>query len=456
MQASMNFWRLAVAIGSTVAGLLSAKAEELRPPNLIYILADDLGYGDIGPYGQAWIATPHLDQLAREGIRFTDHYSGGPACASSRAAWMTGRHTGHTRVRGMGDHPLGLDEPSLARLLQERGYRTAVIGKWGLGRVGTSGEPLAQGFDEFLGFQTHAEAKTYHPEFLTGNRTRFSLPANQEGRRGRHVQDVFIDEALRFIERERDAPFLLFLAVTIPTYADLSAPDDLAAAYLARFSEASGADDDGSLARARASRAALISRLDHDVGRILARLDELNLSTRTLVCFSSDNGPVAANGHDPAFFESTGQLRGLKFSLWEGGIRVPFIARWSGSIPPGTVSDFVCATWDMLPTMAELLEVEAPDDIDGVSILPTLLGRTDAQAARPPLYWEHQGKQAIRRGEWKAIRPKFGATTELYDLREDPSETTNRAAENPELVAELEALMAASRTESELFPLKPR
>ena len=436
----------------------TAFAHEDRPPNVIYLFADDLGYGDLGSYGQEKIATPNFDRLAEEGMRFTQHYAGAPLCAPSRATLMTGRHTGHTHVRALGDHPMRADEPSLAMVFKNAGYATAAFGKWGLGLAGTSGAPTAKGFDEFFGYLDHKTAHFYYPPSLTENDREVALPENAEGKRGTYSHDLFAERALDFVRRNEDRPFFLYLPFTIP-HAEVLVPEDSLAEYRGRWPETPFEGKPGgyhSQPEPRAARAAMISRMDRDLGRLLDLLDELDLADHTLVMISSDNGPITAGGQDVDFFDSNGPLRDLKFTLWEGGIRVPFIARWSGSIPPGTVSDFVCATWDMLPTMAELLEVEAPDDIDGVSILPTLLGRTDAQAARPPLYWEHQGKQAIRRGEWKAIRPKFGATTELYDLREDPSETTNRAAENPELVAELEALMAASRTESELFPLKPR
>lgn len=416
------------------AGPLTAQ-EVIRPPNIVYILADDLGYGDIGAYAQLLIPTPNLDRMAREGMQFTQHYAGAPVCAPSRSVLMTGQHTGHTRVRGNfnGDGervPLAEEDVTVAEVLRGAGYSTGLIGKWGLGEPGTTGVPNAQGFDYFYGFLNQRNAHSHYPPALWRNDVREVLPENAGGSRGVYAHDRFTDEALEFVDRNADRPFFLYLAYTLP-HAEVLAPPDAVAPFRELFPEI------------EAHFAGMVARLDRDVGRLLERLGELGLDGNTLVLFSSDNGPHAEDGHDPEYFTSGGGLRGVKRDLYEGGIRVPLIAWWPGTVAEGSVSHRPSAFWDFLPTAAELAGVVDLPAIDGVSFAPTLRG--ERQEDPPYLYWEfYEGTpaQAVRFGRWKAIRrPMHSGAIELYDLEADLYEVNDVAAERPELVRRAAELM---------------
>ena len=444
-----------VALLLTPVWLGAAAAER---PNIIYLLADDLGYGDLGAYGQKLIATPRLDALAAQGMRFTQHYAGAPSCAPSRCVLLTGRHTGHARIRANSDLPLLPENRTFFQELKQAGYRTGVVGKWGLGLEGSTGAPGKKGVDEFLGYLDQTHAHTHYPDFVWRNDRRIEIPENRDGGRAVYAQDLFARVALDFIRRHQDRPFVLYGAFTLP-HAEVTVPDDSLAKYRGRWPEPKqfpGSKTYSPQTQPRAVRAAMISRLDRDVGRIVDLVDELGLAEKTLIVFTSDNGPITAGGQDPEFFDSNGPLRDLKFTLYEGGIRVPCIARWRGRIAPGVTSPHVSDFADMFPTFVELAGRAAPSGLDGVSLVPTLLGQPERQAQRDLFYWEAAPQQAIRVGDWKAVRTAQGRPLELYHLGRDLGEANDVAAQHPDIVTRLEALMKASRFDSPDFPLQRR
>lgn len=444
---------------SFVAGLGALRAAAERPPNIIFILADDLGYGDLGSYGQKLIRTPRLDRLAREGMRFTQHYAGAPSCAPSRCVLMTSKHTGHARIRANSDKPLLPEDATFLQALQSSGYVTGAVGKWGLGDEQTEGAPWKKGVNEFLGYLDQTHAHTYYPDFLWKNDQRVDIPENRNGARKVYSHDLFVDAALDFIRRHKDQPFFFYGAFTIP-HAEVAVPDDSLADYRGKWPEPkpfAGAKTYSAQAQPRAVRAAMISRLDRDVGRIVDLIDELKLAEKTLVIFTSDNGPITAGGQDPEFFDSNGPLRDLKFTLYEGGIRVPFIARWKGRVAAGQQSDVVSDFADMFPTFAELGRAKTPKGLDGVSLVPTLLGLPPAQQQRRDhFYWEAAPQQAVRAGDWKLYRAAPDQPVELYNLATDIGETRNVAAAEPQIAARLEKLLATARFDSPDFPLRKR
>jgi len=442
--------------------------QEGSKPNIIFILADDLGYGDLGCYGQQQIKTPNIDKLAAEGLRFTDHYAGSTVCAPSRCCLMTGLHTGHAYIRGnrevrpMGQEPIPAGTVTVAKLLKEAGYTTALIGKWGLGGPGSTGIPTRQGFDYFFGYLCQRHAHNYYPEFLFRNEERVPLAGNKVGQprpdgagvaveRAQYSHDLMTQEALDFLERSKDKPFFLYLAFTIPHANNEAGKEGMEVPTDQPYS-------DRDWPQQEKNHAAMITRMDRDVGRIMAHLKELGIDENTLVLFSSDNGPHREGGADPEFFHSNGPLRGIKRDLYEGGIRVPLIARWPGKIEKGRVTAHVSAFWDFLPTAAEIAGVAAPSNIDGISYLPTLLG--GKQREHEFLYWEfHEGgssKQAVRMGKWKALRLRPSAPLELYDLSTDIGEKNNIAGEHPDIVEKIEAYLKTARTESEFWKLREK
>ncbi len=423
-----------------------ARDRDALRPNIIYILADDLGYGDVGCYGQKEIHTPNIDRMAAEGIRFTRHYAGAPVCAPSRCSLLTGKNMGHASIRGNkeilpeGQMALPPSEHTVAAVLKDAGYTTGLIGKWGLGGPGSAGEPERHGFDHSFGYLCQRQAHDYYPTHLWKNGRRVELDGKS------YSHDLFTEEALRFIRAGTSRPFFLYLAYTIP-HAALQVPD------LAPYADKNWSGE-------KKRYAAMVTRMDRDVGRILALLKELGLDRKTLVIFTSDNGPHAEGGAHPSLFDSAGGLRGMKRDLYEGGIRVPMIARWTGTVKAGAVSDHVSAFWDVLPTLAGLAGVDAPAGIDGISMEPLLRGREGGQRRHESLYWEsHEqgGGQALLRGRWKAVRLDVrlnpDAPLELYDLESDPSETTDVAGRHPEVAAEMMRLMSDARTDTADFPL---
>ena len=440
----------ALAAGVSLGGAPTHAAEPARKPNIIFILADDLGYGDLGCYGQERVKTPRLDRMAAEGMRFTQHYSGSTVCAPSRCALMTGMHTGHARIRGNATVPLEPEDATIAKVLKAAGYRTALYGKWGLGEEGTGGIPTRQGFDEFYGYLNQVHAHNYYPDFLWRNEVKEPIQGNVQDPKHKGVategkqysNDLITDEAIRFLERAKDGPFFLYLALTVPhannekfavTKNGMEVPD------WGPYANEAWPDP-------QKGHAAMITRMDGYVGRVLDTLNGLGIDDNTAVFFASDNGTHKEGGADPEFFRSSGPLNGYKRSLHDGGIRVPMIVRWPGHVPQGAASGAVWAFWDMLPTLAEMAGTAAPT-CDGVSELPVLLGGN--APAHAPLYWEfHEGgfTQAVRDGDWKGIKPARGKPFELYDLSADIGETRNVAADHPDITARMEAFLAGVRT----------
>jgi len=434
-------------------------AAPARPPNILFILADDLGYGDLGCYGQKKVKTPHLDALAAEGMRFTQVYSGSTVCAPSRCALMTGYHTGHCRVRGNAAVPLRPEDVTAAEVLKRAGYATALIGKWGLGEPGTTGVPNKKGFDYFFGYLNQRHAHNSWPTYLWRNEDRVALKnvVPQEDPVGAGVasekrefsNDLFTKEALEYVGRSKDKPFFLYLSYTVP-----HANNEAAKQGMEVPSDEPYAAEPWP--QVEKNFAALVTRMDADIGRLMAELKRLGLDGDTVVFFSSDNGPHKEGGHDPTFFWSSGPLRGTKRDLTDGGIRVPTIVRWPGRVKAGSVSDQVWAFWDFLPTAAEIAGAEPPKGIDGISMLPALLGRSEK--GRDYLYWEFHERgfhQAVRMGDFKGIRHGLDGKVELYNLRDDVGEAHDLAAEKPDVVKQVEEVLRTSRTDSAEFPVRP-
>lgn len=450
----------------------------VRKPNIIFILADDLGYGDLGFLGQEYIETPNIDKLASEGMFFTDHYAGATVCAPSRSAFMTGLHTGHTPIRGNreiqpeGQFPMPDSIPSIATVLNKAGYKTGAFGKWGLGFIGTTGDPNQQGFDKFYGYNCQRFAHRYYPDHIWDNDNEIKLEGNGWKEKTTYAPDLIQEKTLAFIDENKDSPFFLFMPIVMP-HAELAIPDgELLEKYRAKFGDEKpyparggseyGDDMDISTYQSQpyphATFAAMVELIDVYVGQVMAKLKEQGLDDNTIVIFSSDNGAHQEGGADPEFFNSNGIYRGYKRDLYEGGVRTPMIARWPGKIKAGSKSDQISAFWDLLPTFADIAGTEVPENIDGISILPTMLGDNKDQQDHNYLYWEfHElgGKQAIRKGDWKAVRLNvFGdkpSVLELYDLSKDPSEENNLAEANPEVVTEMDSLMKAAHTPNPIF-----
>lgn len=448
------------------------QAEE-RLPNVIFILADDLGYGDLSCLGQQRFHTPNIDRLASEGMIFTQHYAGSSVSAPSRACLVTGMHTGHCVIRGNreqkpeGQYPLPSGIQSVFGLFRDNGYATGVFGKWGLGLPGSEGDPVSQNVVEFFGYNCQRLAHSYYPHHLWHNSEKIVLEDNDGTGEGSYAPYLIHDAAMNFIRDNSDRPFFLWYTTTIP-HAELRLPDDEVAPFCGKPEFGTerpftGCDSGpayknggyGSQEHPHAAFAAMVSLLDRQVGEICAELDRLGISDNTVVIFTSDNGPHREAGADPSFFDSNGPFRGIKRDLYEGGIRVPFIVRWPGTVEPGSVSEHISAFWDFLPTVADILEVDKPVTTDGISYLPVLTG-VGEQEEHDYLYWEfHElgGRQAIRKGDWKAVRYNVGkgGRIQLYNLAEDIGETRNVADEYPELVSELDSLMKTARTESDVF-----
>lgn len=449
-----------------------AQESAARPPNVVLIVADDLGWNELGCQGQERIRTPHLDRMAADGMRFSDFYSAAPVCAPARCMLLTGRHAGHALIRDNrevggweqddpeGQLPLPAGTVTLPRLLQQHGYATACVGKWGLGGPGSTGMPDRQGFDLFFGYLCQKRAHNYYPTHLWRNGERVVLEGNSwKNLTGPHyAPDLMLRETLGWLKASRGRPFFLFYASPIPHLA-LQIPDEELAAYDDAFEDPPYDGRRGYLPhpRPRACYAAMISRLDREVGDLLACLREIGVEDETLVLFTSDNGATYTGGADTTFFRSNAPFSGRKGQLREGGIRVPALARWPGRIRAGTVSDHVAAGYDIMPTVLAAAGVPAPADLDGISFLPTLLGRGD-QPAHDHLYWEFPAyghQQAIRMGRWKALREDMRrgpVRTQLFDLASDLAEQHDLAASEPEVLARIEALFRTARTPSAEFP----
>ena len=448
-------------------------------PNIIYIYADDLGYGELGCYGQQKIRTPHLDQLAREGIRFTQHYTSTPVCAPARCMLLTGQHGGHSYIRGNyemggvtdslegGQMPLYPGTFTVGRMLQQAGYKTACIGKWGLGMANTTGDPNRQGFDYFYGFLDQKQAHNHYPTHLWENGK--SVPLNNSNINVRrrltpqmatpevfasfvgsdYAIDKMTQKAQAFVRQHRNTPFFLYLPFTAP-HVSLQAPAGAIQAYAGQFEETPYLGQQGyaSTPRPRATYAAMITHMDSQIGALIQLLKDLKIDNNTLVMFSSDNGPGFNGGTETAYFNSAGNLRGIKQDVYEGGIREPMLARWPGKIKPGQVTAHVSVQYDLLATLADLTRSKLPVETDGISFLPTLFGQPAKQRQHPFIYWEFPekgGQLAIRMGDWKAvktnIRKNRAAAWELYDLSRDVGETTNVAAQHPDLIQQANAIV---------------
>lgn len=448
--------------------------KEKQLPNIIYILADDLGYGDLSCYGQEKFSTPNIDRLAGEGMLFTQHYTGCTVSAPSRSSLMTGLHTGHTPVRGNkgwepeGQWPLPASALTIPELLKTKGYVTGAFGKWGLGFIDTEGDPNNQGIDEFFGFNCQSLAHNYYPDHLWHNREKIVLHENDSSKKGAYSAELIHKESLKFIENNKDKHFLMFYTTTIP-HAELFAKDEYMQKFRGKFEPEKvfkGTDDGptfrlgpyGTQPEGHAAFAAMVTQLDVYVGEILSKLKELGLDENTIVMFASDNGPHLEAGADPDFFNSNGPLRGYKRDMYDGGIRTAFIVKWPGMVKAGTRSDHVSAFWDVMPTLAEITGTDLPGQTDGISFLPTLLGKK-GQKQHDYLYWEfHEqgGKTGVRMGNWKAIRLNVDKNPmgeiELYDISTDIGEKNNVAASNPEVVKRAEEIMKTAHIPSDVFP----
>ncbi len=444
--------------------------ESPQKPNIVLIMADDLGSAEVGCYGQKLIKTPYIDRLAEGGMKFTRFYSGCSVCAPARCSLMTGKHMGHATIRTNvqfkkgeeGQYPIRAEDVTLPELLKQKGYATGAMGKWGLGNWDTTGSPMKHGFDLFYGYNCQAHAHSHYPKHIYRNDTRIELKDN-DGKTGKsYTQDLFEAEALGFIEKNKEKPFFLYLPFAVPHVA-LQVPEDSLAEYRGKLGNDPAYDGKkgGYLPHPtpRAAYAAMVTRMDHTIGRVMDKLRDLKLDQNTLVIFTSDNGPTHnAGGAASDFFKSAGDLRGLKGSLYEGGIRVPFIAYWPGKIKAGTTADSRFYFPDVLPTLCEVAGATSPKDIDGLSFWPTLAGKP-GQKAHDFLYWEfpsYGGQQAVIAGDWKAVRQNLSKgviRTELYNLKTDEGEKTNVADKHPDVLARLEKLMKEQHTPSAIFPL---
>ncbi|MFB9057214.1 arylsulfatase [Mariniflexile ostreae] len=448
--------------------------ENQKKPNIIYILADDLGYGDLSSYGQEKFNTPNIDKLAAEGMSFTQHYAGNTVCAPSRSALLTGMHTGHTPVRGNkeikpeGQYPIPDATYTLAEAFKKQGYTTGAFGKWGLGFPGSEGDPVNQGFDTFYGFNCQRLGHHYYPYHLWSNRDSIVLTGNAGHKKEQYAPALIHDKTMEFIENNKDKPFFLYVPTIIP-HAELAAPESYIAKHRGNYEPEisfKGTDDGPEYRQgqyesqkdAHATFVAMIEVLDNQVGEIIAKVKELGLEDNTIIVFASDNGPHEEGGADPEYFNSNGPFRGTKRDLYEGGIRVPMIVKWPGKIKQGSKTDLISAFWDVFPTFSEIVGSTVPSNIDGISFLPTLLGNVSEQKQHEYLYWEfHEkgGRQAIRKGNWKAVKynvlKKPNAAIELYDLSKDIGEKNNVASKFPEIVKEMEAILKSARTPSDVF-----
>lgn len=452
-----------LSVFSTKTGF---SAEARRVPNVVFILADDLGYGDLSCYGQETLETPHLDRMAREGMRFTQHYAGSTVCAPSRCVLLTGQHTGHARIRGNGPSRLLDRDVTIAHRLKSAGYATGCVGKWGVGNPPPLNDPQRMGFDEFYGYVNMYHAHNFYPEFVIRNGKKVELrnrvadkwkpfldlsdPRHGRGvavKRVDYVPDLVADEAIRFIEQNQDHPFFLYFAMNVPHANNEAGKQGMEVPDQYEFDQKDWPEPEQGFA-------AMIRNIDRDVNRVLTTLKQLGLDENTLVIFSSDNGPHKEGGHSAEFFQSSGAVRGTKRDVYEGGIRVPFIARWPGTIPAGTTSDHISAFQDVMPTLCELANVEPPQEIDGISMVPTLTGQAEEQPQHVYLYWEffeQGGKQAVRRGDWKAVRRNTlrnpDGPLELYNLKNDLREENDIAADHPNIVEAMRKIMTEAHVE---------
>jgi arylsulfatase A len=466
--------RLSIALCASSALMSCTPGQKKEAlPNIVYILADDLGYGDLSCYGQKKFSTPNIDRLASEGMLFTQHYTGCTVSAPSRSCLMTGLHTGHTPIRGNkgwepeGNWPLPANTFTIAGMLKTRAYVTGAFGKWGLGYTESEGDPNLQGFDEFYGYNCQSLAHNYYPDHLWHNHDKIVLHENDSSKTGAYSADLIHKAIIEFLEKNRNNHFFLFYPTTIP-HAELFAKEEYMEQFRGKFmpeKSYNGVDSGptfrlgpyGSQSEAHAAFAAMVKELDDYVGDLLNKLKELGLENNTIVIFASDNGPHLEGGADPDYFDSNGRLRGYKRDVYEGGIRTPMLVRWPGKVKAGSKNDIVSAFWDLMPTFADITGAEIPVPTDGISFLPSLLGKK--QKERDYLYWEfHEqgGKMAVRMDNWKAVKLNIDKVpqgeTELYDLSADIGETNNIASSRPDIVKKMEEVMKEAHTPSVDFP----
>ncbi len=445
-----------------------------KTPNIIYILADDLGYGDLSVYGQKKFKTPNIDKLAENGMLFTQHYSGSTVCAPSRSALMTGLHTGHTPIRGNkeikpeGQYPIPDRTYTIAELLKKVGYSTGAFGKWGLGFPKSEGDPVLQGFDTFFGYNCQRLGHHYYPRHLWHNNDSIVLQSNTGKQKGTYAPQLIHEETLKFIEQHKDTTFFAYVASVIP-HAELAAPENILKKHRGKYNPEIpyiGTDKGPnyrlgpyeSQKEPNATFAAMIEILDTQVGEIVNKVKELGIEDNTIIIFTSDNGPHREGGANPESFNSNGDLKGFKRDLYEGGIRVPMIASWPGQIKSGSKSNHISAFWDVFPTLSDIVGASTPSNLDGISFLPTLLGEVNAQKEHDYLYWEfHEkgGRQAVRRGKWKAVKynvlEQSDSKIQLYDLSKDIGEKYDVASKHPEILKEIEKIIKEARTNSDIF-----
>jgi len=457
---TLSFFLLA-CLSIAAAG---ARSEATSQPNIIYILLDDAGYGDLSCYGQTKFLTPNIDRLASEGMKFTNHYSGSTVCAPTRSVIMSGLHTGHTPSRGnreikpVGQFPIPATTFTIAEALKKAGYATGAFGKWGLGNPGSEGDPIHQGFDRFFGYNCQRNAHTYYPTWLFDDLRKIELDGKT------YAHDLIMDKAVEWIDRQHENPFFCFLPVTIP-HAAMHVPEKYAAPFREKFPEFENKvgryGNNKPFAKNPAAQfAGMMTALDVGIGRVLKSLKKHQIDQNTIVLLSSDNGPHKEGGHMPNYFNSNGGLRGFKRDLYEGGIRCPLLVRWPGKVEAGSTSNHISAHWDLFPTFCELAGINPPEGLDGISFLPTLLGKE--QEKHEHLYWEFYeggGKRAVRIGKWKAVQNQVNrkgkdAPIEIYDLESDRAETSDLAAHNSELIARIQKIFEQSHTPSPLWKFK--
>jgi arylsulfatase A-like enzyme len=443
-----------------------------QKPNVIFILADDLGYGDLSCLGQTNFHTPNIDRLASEGMLFTQHYSGATVSAPSRSSLLTGLHGGHSPVRDNkemeteGQYPMSSEHWTLFDLFNQEDYVTGVFGKWGLGYPGSDGDPKAHGVDDFYGYNCQRYAHSYYPDYLWDNDTKVILEGNGDGQENEYAPYLIHDQAVEFIRNHKDEPFFMMYTNVLP-HAEFRLPENLIEPFIGKFGQETPFTGKGLPDKFRigaympqdnpkAAFAAMVTLLDSQVGDIMQTLEEEGLADNTIVVFASDNGPHIEAGATPGYFGSSGGFRGVKRDLYEGGIHIPFIVRWDGKVKPGSVSEHVSAFWDFLPTMADVLGVSDEHHTDGISFLPELTGE-GIQEEHDYLYWEYHragGRQAVRKGNWKAVAygVEGGRNIELYDLSSDPSESRDLAEQYPEIIAQMDSIMCAAHIPSKIFP----
>ena len=440
-----------------LAGQASKKGRSTNPkPNIIYIMADDLGYGDLGCYGQEKIQTPNIDKLASEGMRFTHAYAGSTVCAPSRCSLMTGKHNGHNRLRDNIPHGTFLqpDDFTIAEMLKQAGYTTGGMGKWSLGNPGSWGVPHFQGFDYYYGHFNQDQAHFYYPDYLWENDKIDLLTGNRAEKKQEYTHDLFTEKAINFIIKNKSNPFFLYLPYTIPHFSDYkkSSPE----VYIVPSDEPYS---DKEWSQTSKNYAAMITRMDKDVGKIVQLITDLGLDEHTLIIFTSDNGPLTSVSDSYDFFNSNGSLRGGKRDMYEGGIRVPFIAKWNNIIEEGSVTDEIITFWDMMPTLADIIDYPSEIETDGISFFPVLKKNRIDIKRHMYIFWDYghvrnKYMQAVRFGKYKGIANfiKKEVTYELYDLEKDPGETMNIDSENPEILDKMKVFMTEAYVYSEAYP----